>query len=78
MMDHKQFQSLQMKFDKSLKHDIFVLMNNRSISYKLLAFYYWCEATGPHWTSMNGKAFEHLPFYLYSADEQNLYLFIIN
>ncbi len=41
--------------------------------YKLLAFYYWSEANGSQWTSMNVKAFEHLPFYLYMADEYKLF-----
>ena len=45
--------------------------------YKLLAFYYWSEANGPHWTSMNSKAFEHLPFYLYAADEYKLFSSIL-
>ncbi|CAF0781386.1 unnamed protein product [Adineta steineri] len=45
--------------------------------YKLLAFYYWCEATGSNWTSMNVKAFEHLPFYLYTGDEFKLYSTIL-
>ncbi|CAF2533417.1 unnamed protein product [Rotaria sp. Silwood2] len=45
--------------------------------YKLLAFYYWCEATGPHWTSMNIKAFEHLPYYLYVAEEYTLFSLIL-
>jgi len=41
--------------------------------YKLLAFYYWSEANGSQWTSMNVKAFEHLPYYLYSANEYQLF-----
>lgn len=40
---------------------------------KLLAFYYWSEANGPHWISMNVKAFEHLPYYLYVSDELKYY-----
>ncbi|CAF1250551.1 unnamed protein product [Rotaria magnacalcarata] len=45
--------------------------------YRLLSFYYWCEAAGSQWTSMNIKAFEHLPFYLYAADEPKLYYSIL-
>jgi hypothetical protein len=45
--------------------------------YKLLAFYYWCEATGSQWTAMNVKAFEHLPFYLYVGDEHKLFYSIL-
>jgi len=45
--------------------------------YKLLAFYYWCEAMGTQWTSMNFKAFEHLPFYLHSAGEKKLYFTVL-
>lgn len=41
--------------------------------YKLLAFYYWSEANGTQWTSMNVKAFEHLPYYLYHSDDFKLY-----
>ena len=41
--------------------------------YRLLAFYYWCEAAGSQWTSMNVKAFEHLPYYLHVANEYKLY-----
>ena len=56
----------------------YIHSNEQQINlYKLLAFYYWCEATGPHWTSMNIKAFEHLPFYLYAANEYKLFYSIL-
>ncbi len=52
----------------------YIRSNEQQISlYKLLAFYYWSEANGSQWTSMNTKAFEHLPFYLYAADEYKLF-----
>ncbi|CAF4607539.1 unnamed protein product [Rotaria sp. Silwood1] len=52
----------------------YIHSNEQQINlYKLLAFYYWCEATGPQWTSMNIKAYEHLPYYLYAAEEYKLY-----
>ncbi|CAF3633220.1 unnamed protein product [Rotaria sordida] len=52
----------------------YIHSNEQQINlYKLLAFYYWCEATGPHWTSMNMNAFEHLPYYLYVAEEYKLF-----
>jgi len=52
----------------------YIRSNEQQISlYKLLAFYYWSEANGSQWTSMNTKAFEHLPFYLHAAEEYKLF-----
>lgn len=45
--------------------------------YKLLAFYYWVEANGPDWNSMNMKAFDHLPSYLYFANEKSLFYSVL-
>lgn len=56
----------------------YIRYNDQQISlYKLLAFYYWSEANGSQWTSMNIKAFEHLPFYLYAANEYKLFSSIL-
>ncbi|CAF0783335.1 unnamed protein product, partial [Didymodactylos carnosus] len=44
--------------------------------YRIMAYYYWLEA-GPSWTSMNVKAFEHLPYYLYSANEHKFYVDVL-
>jgi len=56
----------------------YIRSNEQQINlYKLLAFYYWCEATGSQWTAMNVKAFEHLPFYLYVGDEHKLFYSIL-
>jgi telomerase protein component 1 len=52
----------------------YIRSNEQQINlYKLLAFYYWSEANGSQWTSMNVKAFEDLPYYLYSANEYQLF-----
>lgn len=45
--------------------------------YRTLAFYYWCEANGSQWTSMNIRAFEHLPYYLFAAEEYNYYYTVL-
>ncbi len=56
----------------------YIRSNDQQISlYKLLAFYYWSEANGSQWTSMNIKAFEHLPYYLYASDEYKLFYLLL-